>query len=790
MQPWRIDNNGPKTFILATDGAFTSFTPQNDQIWECCFDQHGAHPFYLRTTYNLRARSMELFPSFLIGNTRFSQPGQFHQPPAAEQVLPDSIRIKAAPVPNCSVTFEILVIAPDVLVGGIEIQNSGEDYVSLTLELAAVLSPMHAGVPTHPDREGINRILSGETDALAPVLFMTGGPSAVSSPYPALSIPVRLNPHANRQLTWALATKENREVSLGAARKTTAKPWRQMVTAHAMHHAARTIQVRTGEPEWDAAFALAQIQAQNHRVRLPESEEDLFLRARLPDSPIPDRQRLKHLDDLTVLEAIHLAQVLLPANPDQVIQNLENILARLGADDRLLSPLNGQLSPHPFKACPLIAGLFLQVYEIQQDPELLAQAFPKLLQILATWLPEDIDLETDPAPAWEDPRQLQFDTGLFTFDIWSEAGRGLDIQLVESPALLGMLYLETTALQRIARILGEKTPQKSLKRLSKALKTRIQADWNKAQSCFAYRDIQSQRFSSRELYYPGRVQEELNINKVFLQPQRLHLQLTAADDHTRTLFVRFTGEDANGQLLEETFKQGSVRWVLGRTHLTTHRTYTRLHTISIRGLKPEDRFLLETADYSQPDLSLLLPIRAGAVTDDQRQQLIERIDPEDDRHHFGLPETWQGLHPLPDDLPLRVNVLWNTLIIQGLARGGERELAAALFTNLMRAITSGLRDYAGFFPFYNSKDGLPCGARNALAGLAPLGLLLELAGVRLLTPYRVALWGSNPFPWVVEVHWQGLSIRKDGAQTVITFPDGTTYEGDTERPVLVTPNDS
>jgi hypothetical protein len=108
----------------------------------------------------------------------------------------------------------------------------------------------------------------------------------------------------------------------------------------------------------------------------------------------------------------------------------------------------------------------------------------------------------------------------------------------------------------------------------------------------------------------------------------------------------------------------------------------------------------------------------------------------------------------------------------------------------MKAVTAGLRNYDGVFPFYNSKDGLPCGARNALAGLAPLGLMLELAGIRLLAPDRVALWGSSPFPWVVELHWQGLSIRKDGAQTVITFPDGTIYQNNTERPLIVTPANS
>lgn len=773
------------SFILATDGAFTPYHPEDDQVWELEFGQHEIHPFCIQTTYGLRAKSMRLFPSIVIDRTRYLQADSFFTPPIITQYTPDSVQVQSEPIFGCEIKFDVFIPAADTLVGGIEVSNKGKDYLTLTLELAAVLVPMAKGIATRPDQDGINQIISGQTASLHPVLFMTGGPSAVSSPYPALSVPVRLSPQQSRRLTWALVTKDSREASLDAARKVTAAPWRETVQTHIMHHARRTIHVRSGNIDWDQAFRYVQLQAQTHWTANQQSGKSFFLRSRLPDDGIPDRHEQSHLDDLTLLEAVHLAQVLLPACQEQYSILLKSLLSRQTDTGEILSPLNTIAFSKPFHDCPLLAQLHLLLFEIDENEESLASAFPALCKYMDTWLTEGV------APALEDPRQMQLDTGLFNFDIWEESGQGLDIQFAESPALLTMLLQETTALTRMAGILGDKDAKKKYKSHSRTLLTETLKAWDDHLSTFTYRDIESHLLPSRELYYPGRVQKELNIDKAFFQPQRLQLHLTAGDEHTRVCTVRFNGEDQTGTPIQETIKSSQIRWVMGRAHLTSRNLYKSIQSISIEGLKSEDRYLLETADFSQPDITCLLPIRSGEVDKDRITTFFNKFfRPVEMKTAFGFPETWQVLHDLPQSLVIRSNVLWNTLIIQGLARSGFTHQAATLFSQLMSAIISGLKHYGGFFPFYNSKDGRPAGARNAIAGLAPLNLFLELVGIRLFSPEKIAVWGQCPFPWPVEVHWQGLSIRRNGTQTNVTFPDGTAFSGNAEKPLIITPESS
>lgn len=268
----------------------------------------------------------------------------------------------------------------------------------------------------------------------------------------------------------------------------------------------------------------------------------------------------------------------------------------------------------------------------------------------------------------------------------------------------------------------------------------------------------------------------------------MQLHLFAADENTRACRIQITGESTEGDPIREVFKGTEIRWVMGRAHLTTRHLYQSLQSLSLQGLQPEDRFLLETADLSQSDVSCLLPLWAGACTEEQCAAILETcLDQAAPSHLFGIPETWKGPHELPAELALRSNVLWSTLIIEGLLKAGCQDAAVECFSHLMTAITGGLRDYAGFFPYYDAHDGCPAGPRNALSGLAPLQLFLALAGIRLFTPSKLAIWGRNPFPWPVEVHWQGLTIRRDGAQTSVTFPDGAVYNGKTEKPLLLMP---
>jgi hypothetical protein len=784
MDSQPVFSAGHKAFILATDGSSTAFHPENDQVWELQMPQNEVYPFCLHTTYGLRAQTMRLFPILTIGNQHYYQAAAFYAPPAITQYLPDAITIQASPTDTCDFTFEAHIAAEDTLVGGVTIENSGESLLSMALDLAMIMVSMPQGSAAYADREGIKQIITGHTKDLAPVLFMTGGPSAISSPYPALTIPIHLAPHQSRRLTWALATKTSRDASLDAARKVAASNWRETVQQHQVKQAAQTMQVQSGHPEWDTAFTLAQTEAQIHWVSEVNGEvSPFFLRSRLPDDAPDNAIQQNRKDDLTLLEAFHLRQILLPAQSDQYAAVLANFRKRQQADGAILSQRLNFAFSRPFHDPPLLASQHLSLYELIGDAEFLQSAFPTLRRALDPWLSEG---SAPQRLAWEDPRQLQLDTGLFNFDLWDDSGHGLDIQTAESPALLAMLLMEVKALIQIADILADAEASAQYKKTAKLLTDRIHGCWDERLHTFIYRDSQSGLTPERELFYPGRVQKEVTIGKTFLTHQRLQLHLIAADEHTRSCLIRLQGTDQNDHPLEESFTARDLRWVLGRAHLTSRQLYQSIRSISFEGLQPEDRFLLETADYAQPDITCLLPLHTAAPTDEMIESLAATRAgiPESDLA-FGLPETWRARHELPPSLTLQSNVLWNTLIIEGLLQSGLLEEAAQAFTRLMTAISAGLIQHGGFFPFYNSKDGLPAGNRNALAGLAPVGLFLELSGIKILSPSKVILWERFPFEKPVTVHWQGLSIYKDDSLAKVVFPDGTDFTGAIEEPIIV-----
>jgi hypothetical protein len=129
--------------------------------------------------------------------------------------------------------------------------------------------------------------------------------------------------------------------------------------------------------------------------------------------------------------------------------------------------------------------------------------------------------------------------------------------------------------------------------------------------------------------------------------------------------------------------------------------------------------------------------------------------------------------------------VWNALIAEGLVANGQRELAAELVARLMEAIAQNLGVNGSFWQHYHARTGQGLGERDMLLGLPPLGLFLEVLGVRLISPWEVMLEGSNPFPWEVKIKYRGLTVERGLEKTHVTFPDGQTLVVEETTPCLV-----
>lgn len=781
-----LDRNSPNAFVLVPYGAFSIEKPNKDQVWILNLDCKDPYPFCLTTTYGLRAKSVRLFPNLIHENRRISKPKDFSLLPRVIEYSPASISIEAEYQNQIKFLFSCFFIEPEVLVGNSQIRNLTETQIDITLQLALNLVPMGKGEPSHPEKVGNNQFITGYTDNLEPVLYMTGGPTAISNPFPALSIQLNLLPSSAQQLSWTLVSKETKSQSFERAKKIITSDWQNGFHAHIMEHKGLTIGIKTGEPEWDSAFFLSQVNAKTHFLEyIKEPGIPHFIKIRLPDSSSISDNLDSKSKTLTNLELNHLCQVLLPAEIDNAIYLIENqIKIQIANLER--NPGNNNYETI-YKGCPLLASLLLEIYEINQDIRLLERSFPDLCKLYQLWIIDPVSGTEMDNLHWESPTQLQIDSGLFSFDIWESYSRGLDIKKVESPALYAMLLKESKALSKISKILGERSEMRYFNHRVKEFQQRLEDCWQEKMCQYGYQDINTHLCSSGETVYQDHVSSEVEIHQNFTKPQRLHCQIFASDEYTRACRIRIKGKSSKGEPIEEVFKSPGLLWVSGRAHLTSKYLYQEIETLSFEGLNLQDEFILETVDLTQTDITCLLPFWADGGMEKHLQEMSSTLlDSHNDLLSIGIPETWEGERPLPEDLPLRVNVLWNTLILEGLANYGESQKAAELFTNIMRGIVHGLKDYDGFFPLFDSNTVQPVGQYNAISGLVPIHLFLIIAGIKLLSPTKVALWGSNPFPWPIEINWKGLSLWKEGDHTRITFPNGAAAEHNSEKPVLIT----
>jgi len=780
--------NTPKTFILAAEN-WPEANFGDDQVWSLVFNHADSHPFHLYTTYGLKARSVQVFPEIIKDNQALNSDEYFAQPPSVTHYTPGFLRVAYKFKFGLDVEFDALAPEPFALAGTISLKNQGRDNLGFKLALISHLIPLDKGFRTHAEKVGMHQILSGKADDLCPVMVMSGGPSAANTPFPALTQPLQLAPGDIHTATWALAARRTQEESFKSAWRLSSQSWQPATQKLQMDQARQTFQIQTGNPDWNAAFSLAQTIPYTHFIHHNEGgAAPCVVRTRLPNQAPVNARKLDELDDLTTLELNHLAQVMLPQRPKLLASLLMKFLNRIEANGQLLTKRNPSPYIQPYQEPPLMAGLCLEIFEITQDEAYLQKVFPLLWKITGTWLYSELDGRSENPITWQTPDQCQLRSGMYKFDIWEETGGGLDIQTVESPALLAMLLREVRSLTKMAEILEAQNAVKRYNKLEKRLKKNLKTFWNEEQKSYLYRDYQSKTSPHGEEILKTKNQNEIMVDRKFKAPQRLVCHIHACDDRTRVCHLAIIGLDAHGNEIMDSFKPSEIRWIAGRTHLTSRQLFSALQSLKIKGLASGDEITLETFDLSQGDITCLAPIWSGDLPKDHLQSLLnEFLDWEQSDLSMGIPEVFPAAGDTKAGLEIAVNVLWNTLILQGLARNGYTEAAARLFENLMSTIIQGLRNFEGFFPHFQAQNGGPLGKPNVISGLPPLRLFLEIAGIRIVSPRKVALWGNSPFSWPISINWQGLSIIRDQESTHITFPDGTTYSHNDPEPVILTP---
>jgi hypothetical protein len=794
-QAYRIDHNGncpynnevmntspfPTGFsanlILSADRRFVPSDYGNDQIWELVL--HGGDPraLTLQTTFGLRALWMSLFPRFLKGDLDLIDPAEFHRPPQIMAAYPNCVSLTFEPFQNLSVTLDCWVPSSQVIAARLLFENTGQEPQDFTFELIGSLQPFEPGERMAVAASNLTNILQGRTEEISPVCFMTGGPFPGRGPFAGLAQNLSLPSNQQRAITWALAATPDEAQSLRLAKQTTACAWDEEMARIQQTNLAQILQISTGDPQWDACFALAQRTA--YSLFLPASQHlphPSFVLSRRPDhghSLRGDGSDYPHLwNGQTALEAYYLNTLILPGGvrlAEGVLRNFLHVQEENGEID-WKPGLAGQRSH--ILAQPLLAALAWQIYQVNHDDNWLQEVFPPLLKFLKTWFNPEHDRDQDGMPEWGHPLQTGFPSAPM-YDRWQPEGQGVEIAYLECPSLAAFLYNECQCLQRMALRIQVSDDLAWLQERSQILVQALNSMWNARSKTYRYRDFATETANKGDVLRTIKGRGRMTIGRSFKTPQRLQIQLALANNDTRPLKIVIIGEGPQGQI-EEIISFGQLHWRGGTASCTSRNVYLRLQEVDIQGISPEDRGTIATVDYTQEDLSLFTPLWAAIPSAEQTKTLLEKNLLPRYLKKFGLAATPQITKNKEDWWRSGVHLPWNHLMGEALLELGYHKQATDLLKRIMKAQVEMLNRQHRFQETCHAESGESSGEYDILTGLPPLGLFLKVAGIQHLSSNRIVVAGPNPFPKPVSIRFQTMQITRYKKDTIIQLDCGET----------------
>ena len=388
-------------------------------------------------------------------------------------------------------------------------------------------------------------ILSGRTSNLVPVVFLTGGPQPGPGPYPSLALDLALPPGTSRSLTWVHAALSNLSDSFELARRTAARPWEAEQARIELINTAQTIEIHTGDSDWDAAFALSQKTAFGLFIgSSPHLPCPSFVIARQPDHGYSPRGNGSDYPSLwngqSPLEAYYIAS-LLPGAPDLAAGLVRNFLATQTEEGVLdwKPGLAGQRGR--WLAAPLLASLAWQTYQHTLDMSFLREIHPDLDAFIKCWFTKGHDRDLDGFPEWDHPLQTGLEDNP-AFTVWQAGGQGADISAAESPALSAMLAHEIQSLSAIAGRLGQPEECQRLELKSRDLSNITDECWDLSAALYHNRDRDSHRSPAGKSLGSQTGTGMLAIHQPFRQSVRLLVKISFQGEATRRPKIILRGQ--------------------------------------------------------------------------------------------------------------------------------------------------------------------------------------------------------------------------------------------------------
>lgn len=789
MRAWNLQAGDPLSLILAADPRLGPTDYCDDQIWELQLGGGDPSAVALYTTFGLRARSLRIFPLFTEDDHTINDPASFNNKPTIKQFYPNYLSLDFSPFRGIDVKIEYWVPQSNAVAGRIKVLNHGRFPRKILLDLVSQLTPSEGQRMAPAEIESAPCLVS-QTDGLHPLVFLTGGPKAISSPFPALRLELDLQKGISHHFTFCHAASNEQQSSFNLARGIAARSWEAEI-ARIEYINAGLIEVYTGDQDWDITFALAQKDALNLFIgpttNLPESS---FVFTRQPDlgySLKGDGSDYNYLwNGQSPLESYYIADLILAGAPQLakgIVLNFLSSQTENGSVD-WKPGLGGQRCN--FLAIPLLASLVWRIYQCTEDRDFVERIYPQLLNFLYSWFISEHDRDGDGVPEWDHPTQAGIEDHPI-YSRWAEWAQGIDISVVESPALCAFLFKECQSLIDIANLLKRSEHLEALSSIQDNLRIAVENHWSDKAGMYLYWDRDTHESQSGEYIGQQTGSGILSIQRAFEEPVRLHIHLHSSSETTLRPSVFIHGENVSGQHRIERIEANQFSWYHGHGTHTGQFVYSSLEQLEFKGLSDNVQIIVKTVETDSQDHTNLLPLWAGIPNEQVADLLVRKTitDPNRYWYPFGIPAYPSQADEIPEEVLLNVYLPWNALIAEGLLNYEYRKEAAELLARLMKSITRNLKEKQAFQQYYHAGTGRGVGERDAVSGIAPLGLFLKILGVRFISSRKVHLAGYNPFPWPVTAKYLGMSVLRGERKTTVTFPDGQSVVIDDPSPQYV-----
>jgi hypothetical protein len=787
MQEWSLRAGDPLNLTLAADMRFSPPNYVNDHIWELELGSGNPPALSLRTTFGLRARSLRVFPRFTEGGTTVADVSEFAALPVIRMWYSNFFELGFFPIDGLEVTYEVRVPESNAITGRVTLVNRTPETRKPRLEICAALTPLDGHAFSHTQMQMVN-VLAGQTSELIPLLFLTGGPLPGPGPEPSLMLDLELSPGESRQLTWSLAATAEHQSSFDRARLIAAQPWDAERARIELVNVGETIEIQTSDPDWDAALAFSQNAA--FSLFFPGNDNlphPSFVQVRGPDQGYSRKgdgsDFAASWNGQSPLDAYYLSSVL-PAAPTLIQGLLRNFLAVQVEDGTVDGKpgLGGQLGK--YQAMPILASLAWNLYQATEDDDFLEEMFPGLLKFFWAWFSPKNDRDRDGIPEWAHLVQTGYEENP-TFDTWNPWALGADITCMHNPALMGLLYREAQSLILMAEQLGLEDDVRLVKKQIESLKSALDEAWNPRTALYRYRDRETGESAPGKVLARRQGSGTIKLKQTFDPPIRLLIEVQTDDTRAKRPQVVISEYATKGE--NEVLSSGQFQWRSGGMVATSQMVHGKIGRIQIKGLDRKSKVIVRRLGYTGEDHTLLLPLWAGVPDSKQAQVMVKRtiLSAERFDRPFGIPACPTVPKAEADSICSSVYLPWNLLICEGMLAYGFHEEAARLVAHLMAGIIQNLKQKRAFYQHYHADTGQGIGERNAVSGLAPVGLFLQVLGVQVLSDTRVRLEGMNPFPWPVTLKYKGLKIIRGLDDTDVIFPNGKSVKVDDPAPCVV-----